>query len=185
MQPENNLRDNLFRAEPISLELQHRFREELAQIVEPKLPRSHRVYYQLCLASLVIGLPGAACGLIFDAEHCWVWGLNLLFLISMAGWLLYLLRRGAEPLRTMQGMSKVLAGITWAAALVLILLALRSPSLVGVLWALLGLAVFLLANFINLWNRVITSERTMREHVLRVEYRLADLATRLPLPTKT
>ena len=68
--------------------------------------------------------------------------------------------------------------------MLLILLALRSPSLAGVLWALLGLLMFLLTNVINLWNRLITAERTMREHVLRVEYRLADLATRLPTPTK-
>ena len=81
-------------------------------------------------------------------------------------------------------MSKALAGITWAVALLLIFQALRSPSLAGVLWALLGLLVFLLTNFINLWNRLMTAERTMREHVLRVEYRLADLATRLPTPTK-
>ena len=29
-----------------------------------------------CFACLVIGLPGAACGLIFDAEHRWIWGLD-------------------------------------------------------------------------------------------------------------
>ena len=184
MTPENNLRENLFSAEPVSRELQQRFRQELAQIVEPRLPSSHRLYYKFCLVCLVIGLPGAACGLIFDAEHRWIWGLNLLVLIPMAGWILHILRRGAEPLRTMQGMSKALAGITWAVALLLIFQALRSPSLAGVLWALLGLLVFLLTNFINLWNRLITAERTMREHVLRVEYRLADLATRLPTPTK-
>jgi hypothetical protein len=34
--------------------------------------------------------------------------------------------------------------------------------------------VFLFMSFINLWNRVITAERTIREHILRVEYRVAD-----------
>ncbi len=58
---------------------------------------------------------------------------------------------------------------------VLIFYGLQNPSLASVLWALLGLLVFLLTSFINLWNRVITAERTMREHILRVEYRLADL----------
>ncbi len=156
--PENNLRENLFSAEPVSPERQERFRRELAQIVEPRLPRTHRLYYQFCLVCLVLGLPGAACGVIFDAEHHWIWCLNLLVFIPMAGWILHILRRGAEPLRTMQGMSKALVSITWAAALLLIFLALRSPSLDGVLWALLGLAVFLLTNFINLWNRLITAE---------------------------
>jgi hypothetical protein len=184
MTPENDLRENLFSAEPVSPERQQRFRQELARIVEPRLPGSHRLYYKFCLACLVIGLPGAVCGLIVDAEHRWIWGLNLLVFVTMAGWIFHILRRGAEPRRTMQSMSKVLAGITWAGALVLVFLALRSPSLDGVLWALLGLLVFLLANFINLWNRMMTAERTMQEYVLRVEYRLADLAARLPTPTK-
>ncbi len=181
---ENHMRENLFSVEPVNPELQQRFRQELAQIIEPRLPRSHRLYYQSSLVCLIIGLPGAACGLIFDAEHRWVWGLNLLVLIPMAGWLFYILRRGAEPLRTMQGMSKAFVGISWAVALFLIIQALPSPSLAGVLWALLGLLVFLLTSFINLWNRLISAECTVREHVLRVEYRLADLATRLPTSPK-
>ena len=78
MTPEDNLRENLFSAEPVSPELQQRFREELAQIVEPRLPGSHRLYYRFCLLCMIIGLPGAVCGLIFDAEHRWIWGLNLL-----------------------------------------------------------------------------------------------------------
>ena len=64
MTPENNLRENLFSAEPVSPERQQRFRQELAQIVEPRLPSSHRLYYKFCLVCLVIGLPGAACGLM-------------------------------------------------------------------------------------------------------------------------
>lgn len=184
MTTENNLRENLFSSEPVSPERQQRFRQELAQIVEPRLPGSHRLYYKFCLVCLFIGLPGAVCGLIFDAEHRWIWSLNLLVLIPSTGWILHILRRGAEPLRIMRGMSKALAGITWAVALLLILYALRSPSLAGVLWAHLGLLVFLLSNFINVWNRQIMAESTMREHILRVEYRLADLATRLPPPSK-
>ena len=76
MTPENDLRENLFSAEPVSPERQQRFRQELAEIVEPRLPRTHRLYYKFCFACLVIGLPGAACGLIFDAEHRWIWGLD-------------------------------------------------------------------------------------------------------------
>jgi hypothetical protein len=184
MTPGNDLRESLFNAEPVSPERQQRFRQELAQIIEPRLPRSHRLYYRLCLACLAIGLPGAACGLILDVEHRWTWGLNLVALAAMAGWILHILRRGAEPLRIMQSMSKALAGIAWAVAMLLICLALWNPTLAGVLWALLGLLVFLLMSFINLWNRVLTAEITMREHVLRVEYRLADLAARLPTPAK-
>ena len=47
-------------------------------------------------------------------------------------------------------------------------------------YVVLGLLLFLLLSFINLWNRVLTAERTMREHILRVEYRLAktDRSTR-------
>ncbi|MDP9176035.1 MAG: hypothetical protein M3O30_19540 [Planctomycetota bacterium] len=182
MSDEKNLRENLFSAEPVSPDRQQRFREELAQILEPRLPRSHRLYYQTGLVCLAIGIPGAACGFLFDSAHRWIWGLNLLVLIACAGWTIHVLRRGAEPLRAMQDMSKALAGIAGIFAGYVIFHGLQSPSLANVLWALLGLLMFLFTSFINLWNRVITAERTTREHVLRVEHRLADLSSRPPTP---
>lgn len=175
MSHDNNLRENLFSLEPIDPQRQQRFREELAQIVEPRLSPSYRWYYILSLVGPVVGFPGAVCGLLFDAEHRWLWGLTLVAIVAFVGWISYILRRGAEPLRLMQGMSKALAGIAWAVAGVLVLYGLQNPSLASVLWGLLGLLVFLLTSFINLWNRVITAERTVREHILRVEYRLANL----------
>jgi hypothetical protein len=175
MSHENNLRESLFNAEPLSPERQQRFREELAHIVEPRLSRGYRLYYILALVSLIAGLPGAVCGVFFDSEHRWMWALFLLVCTIFSGWIVYLLRRGSEPLRIMQGMSKACQGIGALIAGILIFYGLQSPSLASVLWALLGLLVFLLTSFINLWNRVITAESTMREHILRVEYRLADL----------
>ena len=177
---DDNLRENLFGLEPLSPERQQRFREELAQIVEPRLSRGYRLYYLLGLAGSLIGLPGAVCGLLFDAEHRWIWALNLVVLLGFAGWVFYILRRGAEPLRIMQGMSKALAAVALFAAGLLIVYGIGSPSLASVLWSLLGLLLFLLVSFINLWNRVLTSERTVREHILRVEYQLAkmDASTR-------
>lgn len=175
MSHENNLRESLLNAEPISPERQQRFREELAHIMEPRLPRSHRLYYIVALFGPIAGLPGAVCGVLFDAEHRLIWALFLLGCIAFAGWIVYILRRGSEPLRIMQGMSKAFAGIGALFAGLLIFYGIQSPSLASVLWALLGVLVFLLTSFINLWNRVITAERTMCEHILRVEYRLADL----------
>jgi len=175
MSNENNLRESLFNAEPISPDRQQRFRGELAQILEPRLSRGYRLYYIMALIGLIAGLPGAVCGVLLDAEHRWIWALFLLACTAFAGWIVYILRRGAEPLRIMQGMSKAFAGIGALFAGLLIFYGLQSPSLASVLWALLGMLVFLLTSFINLWNRVITAELTMREHILRVEYRLADL----------
>jgi 4-amino-4-deoxy-L-arabinose transferase-like glycosyltransferase len=179
MSHDNNLRENLFNAEPISAERQQRFREELAWIVEPRLPRSHRLYYITSLVGLIAGLPGVVCAALFDSEHRWIWALCLVVYVAFAGWIVFILRRGAEPLRIMQGMSKAFAGIGALVAGLLIFYGLQNPSLASVLWALLGLLVFLLTSFINLWNRMITAERIMREHILRVEYRLAEL-DRLP-----
>ncbi len=175
MKKADNLRENLFGLEPLSPNHQQRFRDELAQIVEPQLSRGYRMYYLLGLAGCLIGLPGAVCGLLIDAEHRWVWALNLVVLLGFAGWILYILRRGAEPLRIMQGMSKAFAAATLLAAGVLIVYGIGNPSLSSVLWSLLGLLLFLLASFINLWNRELTAERTVREHILRVEYRLAKM----------
>jgi hypothetical protein len=181
----NNLRENLFNAEPISLDRQQRFREELAQIVEPTLPRSHRLYYTLSLVCLALGIPGAVCGLLLDAEHRWTWALNLLVFVPMAGWILYILRRGAEPLRTMQSLSKAFVGLSAFAAFLVIYLGIQNPSLDNVFWALLGMLIFLLTSSINIWNRVLTAERVTREHILRVEYRIADLASNLVPPSNS
>lgn len=175
----NNLREDLFSAEPISLDRQQRFREELARIVEPSLPRSHRLYYLISLLCMVIGIPGAFCGLLLDSQNRWIWALNLLFLIPGAIWIMYILRRGAEPLHAMQSMSKVFVGISAFAAFLLVYLGIQNPSLDRIFWALLAILIFLLLNFINLWNRVLMGERATREHLLRVEYRIADLASRL------
>jgi len=180
----NELRDNLFHAEPMSRDRQQRFREELAQIVEPTLPRGHRLYYMISLACVTIGIPGAVCGLVLDAGHRWIWGLNLLVLAPVAGWILYILWRGAEPFRAMQGLSKAFVGLSLFAAFLLISRGIQQPSLDAILWALLGMLVFLLTSSINLWNRVISAERTTREHILRLEYRIADMSSRLSPPQR-
>jgi hypothetical protein len=171
---QNDLKDRLFEIEPLSPERQKRFRNELAQIIDPRLPRSHRIYYIGGLVCILIGLPGAVCGLLFDVEHRWIWGLNLVTLIVFAAWILFILRRGSEPLSMMQGLSKGLSGIACIVAVLSIVIDIQTPSLSSILWAMLGLLFFVLMSFINLWNRVMASERTIREHILRVEYRLAN-----------
>ena len=174
MSHESTLRESLFNAEPVSRERQQRFRQELAEIMEPPLSRGHRLYYAVALVGLIAGLPGAVGGLVFDAAHRWLWALLLTNCTVFACWIAYILRRGAEPLRIMQGMSKAFAGGGALLASVLIACGFQSPSSASVLWAILGLLVFLLTSFINLWNRVLTAENAVREQVLRVEYRLAD-----------
>lgn len=175
MKNDDSLRENLFGLEPLSAERQQRFREELNQIAEPRLSPGYRLYYVIGVIGCMIGLPGAVCGLLFDAERRWIWALNLVVLLAFSGWILYILRRGAEPLRTMQEMSKAFAAVGLMLAGVLIVYGIGNPSLSSVLWSLLGLLSFLFVNFINLWNRVLTAERTIREHILRVEYRLAKM----------
>lgn len=178
-----NLRENLFNAEPLSLDRQDRFQKELAQIVEPTLPRSHRLYYTLSLICIALGIPGALCGLLLDVDHRWIWGLNLLALVPMAAWILYILRRDAEPRRAMQSMSKAFVGISAATAFLLVYFGIQNPSLDGVLWSLLGMLIFLLTSSINIWNRVMTAESVTREHLLRLEYRVADLAAHFAPPS--
>ena len=145
------------------------FRVEMSQMLGLLL------YYIMALVGLIAGLPGGVCGVLVDAEHRWMWALSLLAFLAFAGWIVYILRRGAEPLRMMQGMSKAFAGIGTLVAGILIFYGLQSPTLASVLWALFGVLSFLLTNFINLWNRMITAERTVCEHILHIASRLADL----------
>jgi hypothetical protein len=184
MSDEPSLRESLFQAEPLSAERQQRFRDELGQILEPRLPRSHRWYYILALTGSLIGVFGTACGVLFDAEHRGLQALLLLVWTAFAGWVFYILRQGAEPLRIMQGLSKALTGISFLVAGLLLYHGLQDPSPARILWALAGLLLVLLTSLINLWNRVLMAERTVREHVLRVEYRLAEMASRMGTPSK-
>ncbi len=99
MLDEKNVRENLFSAEPLSPQRQKRFREELARIIEPRLSRGHRLYYIVALAGAVAGLPGAACGVLFDAQHRWLWALSLLAFTAFAGWILHILAEGPSHCR--------------------------------------------------------------------------------------
>lgn len=179
MSKTTDLRESLFEAEPLSAERREGFRKEIADILEPRLPRSHRLYYQFAVISSIIGTFGAVSGLLFDRSHRGMWGACLLGLAASAGWYIHILRRGAEPIRTMQTMSKAMAGVGTLVAVCVIVCFLRNPSLSGVLWSLLGLLFCSFANVINLWNRMLIGERSTKEQILRVEYRLADLASRL------
>lgn len=170
---QNSLKDRLFALEPLSPERQEQFQHELATIINPRLPRIHRLYYVGGLVCVLIGLPGAICGFALDVEHRWIWALNVVASTVFAGWIFFILRRGSEPLSIMQGLSKGLSGISCLVAVLIIAMGIQTPTLSSILWSLSGLLFFVLMSFINLWNRVITAERTVREHILRVEYRIA------------
>lgn len=177
MLPEKNLRESLFSVEPISPDRQERLREEIARTIDAPLSTGKRAYYILMLVGLVI-VPGTLYGIGFDADH-WMLALSLAGVTLYVAWIWYILRRGAEPLWIMRHLSRSFASIGAMFAFFLIFHGLENPSLVGLFWALLGLLVCLLMSFINLWNRVIHAERITREQILRVEYRLADLSSRL------
>lgn len=176
MSDPGNLREGLFNAEPLSVERRQRFHDELNNIVEPKLPRSHRLYYTFAFAGAVMGVLGSAVGAVFDAQHRWLQIPMLGVWLLFAGWIFFILKRGAEPLRMMQSLSKALSGLSFAAAGVMVYLAMQAPTLGGILWVLAALLIFLLVSFINIWNRLLSAERTMREQILRVEYRVAEMA---------
>lgn len=173
MNSDDRLHERLFGLEPLSSDRRQQFHNELATIVEPRLSRGQRQYYVAGLAGCLVGLPGAVCGLLLDSEHRWVWALNLVVLLGLAAWILSILRRGAEPLSAMQTLSKAFVAVALFTAGVPIVWGIETPSLDKILWSLLGLLMFLLMSFINLWNRLLTAERTVREQLLRIEYRLA------------
>jgi len=145
---EKDLRDNLLSAEPLSPQRQQRFREELAQIVEPRLSRGYRLYYIVTLCCAVSGLPVQPAASRstrrtagFGRCRCW----------PLQPWRVDLAHPPprAEPLSAMQGMSKAMAGISVVVAGSLIYHGLQRPSLAGILWAMLGVLLFLLTSSIN------------------------------------
>lgn len=170
---ENDLKDRLLELEPVNPDRQQRFRDELTQIVNPPLPRLHRLYYMGAIVCLLLGLPGALCGLTLDAEHRGIWAFSVGSSLAFVGWLYLILKRGSEPFSMMQGASKGLSGLSFIIAAALIVMSIQSPSLASILWSMLAMLFFALMTSINLWNQMIASERTVREHILRLEYQLA------------
>jgi hypothetical protein len=179
MAREKSLREGLLEMEPLDAERQRRFRQEAAEILEPRLPRAYRWYYVGGFIGCVVGAAGSALAVASNAEHRWMEAGILAVWLLGAGWMGHIVKRGAEPLRAMQGLSKALAGLGMVGAALLIGRGLNEPTTVNVIWGLMGLLLFGVTWGINLWNRVILAERTTREQVLRVEYRVAELAERV------
>jgi hypothetical protein len=61
------------------------------------------------------------------------------------------------------------------------LFGMEDPRRPGAVWfGVYAVAVLVLTSSINLWNRIVAADLHNQEHLLRLEYRLADLASRLP-----
>jgi len=57
------------------------------------------------------------------------------------------------------------------------------PDHKGATWlGVYALAAFAFTSTITLWNRIVAADQHAKEHMLRIEYRLAELAERLPPP---
>jgi len=177
-----SFRDRLLDSESLSPESRAAFEREITTIVRPKLTRGGRWYYAAFLIGLMCVAVNSVVLAIVFRNNAAVAVVNLLVGVSClvaAVPVFLVLRRGAENFAIQQAFGKALPGVALAATCGLLVYAGYEIDSAPLLWPAFGLLFFLMTSFINLYNRTIAAERTMREHLLRLEYRVVELAERL------
>lgn len=180
--PTESFRDRLLSTEPLAPELQSTFDREIEAIMNPKLTRIQRWYYVVFLVALgVVGVTAAIMAAVFRADPLAV-GAGILVAVGAllaAAFVIHVLRRGAEDFTIQVYAGKTLPGFALAVACGLLFYSTEIADSPHLLWPALGVLFFLLTSFINLYNRIVAAERTNQEYLLRLEYRLAEMAERM------
>jgi hypothetical protein len=139
-----------------------------------KLTPAQRLNWLLSLfGALACIIPGALA--LASPTDPWLRTFWLIFFpvnIAAAILALTVLIRGHVNLKWLVFLGKAFSGFAFALAAFLAFRAIAEPSPQSIAWAIFGVLSFLLAMAINLWNRIIQSETTTREHFLRLELRL-------------
>lgn len=180
--PTESFRDRLLSTEPLAPDLQHTFDREIEAIMNPKLTRIQWWYYVVFLVALaVVGVTAAIMAAVFRAIPPAA-GAGVLVAVATlpaAAFVIHVLRRGAEDFTIQEYAGKALPGIALAVTCGLLFYSTKNADSPHLLWPALGVLFFLLTSFINLYNRIVAVERTNQEHLLRLEYRLAEMAERM------
>jgi len=178
-------RDRLLDAQPMTPALRNEYRKELDDLLNHKLtPRSR----WLAIGGLVVSLGFAiACVASLIVHHAKP-GVTKVVLpayaaifLATAGWLVTVLRRGGFARRAsfvvVEWLGGTMVGVYVAAVLLSGMRSQADPaSTYGAVWAVM----FMMVGFAwSTGNRIAASTLETREHLLRLESRLADLAERV------
>jgi hypothetical protein len=185
MNNETPIRDTLLDVEPLSPQMHQRFEQQVRDIVDAKLTKSARLYWRLFLAASLIGAGGSAFGLVFGPHNggtVWVKLFGLIVWSAVSVLCARILTRGRVDSRVQLAAGKIMPGVVWLAVMAAFAYGVSDPAHRpdATFYGIYALALFALVSSINLWNRIVAADCHAQEHALRLEYRLTDLASRLP-----
>jgi len=196
--PTPTFRDQLLNFEPLDPQRQKQLEQQVRDLVDRRITGLQWVYWiaillagglgaVFLLRSMVLGIAkaaavGAAVGdPVLFVLLMWL-GAALCVLGALFALLVMLRRRVQSQLRLVFG--KIMPAVAGLLIVITFLYGCDDPAhKPEATWlGVYALAAFVFTSSINLWNRVVAADQRAQSHMLRIEYRLAELAERLPPP---
>jgi hypothetical protein len=182
-QSERELRDKLVNLEPLHAARQTQFQHEVEAMFDPKMSVRERWYWIASVTGSVLFVVMAIWQVLFVPMAMVPKLIWLVFGILNVGMIVFVARslgRGSMNVRHQFALGKISVGVTLLIVLSVIANAVAHPSSENLAWALFAVTWLILATSILVHNRIIASDLNHKEQSLRLEYRLAELAERLP-----
>jgi peptidoglycan/LPS O-acetylase OafA/YrhL len=178
----SEFRNRLMDIEPLSAERNAKLKQEIQAMFEQKMSRWEKVYWGASAAgSLVFAV--CAIPIVFFAPVTtnvrMIWGVFGVINALVAAFLLWRIRNGSMNLPQQFAAGKASVGVTMLITTLLLINATAHPTLENLVWSLFGVTWVVAAAAIAVHNRVMAAELNSREQVLKLEYRLAELAEKL------
>jgi Kef-type K+ transport system membrane component KefB len=179
----SKLIERLFESEKLNPVLKASYQDELSSMLEPKLTRRKAMPGIVLLVVLVACTIAIVRNMVvYDPEPLILlaWGV----LVAAFSWVSYLIvrdlkRRKHSPKATMS-IGHILMTSAAAITVITLLIGLNAPDDPSSTFNAFFMFVWYFACFsLALENRIAAAELAAREQMLRIEYRLADLAERL------
>lgn len=180
--PPDDLRSRLLAMEPLQPDDLDRVTQEIKAMFEPKLTRISRTWWIVgLLAAVVFAAWGSLIVFLatFDVFLRVVWIIYTLANVAFIAFAAHVLITGTLNLRRLFFFLKISPAGALLVAICLFARAAVQPSLESLLWAGFGVFCLGVAMAWALHNRINLSDLSTREHLLRLEYRVLEMADRL------
>ena len=198
--PESNFRSSLLNIEPLNPQTQQRFDHQIRDLVDQRIKGRAWVYW-------IFSLLGCAMSTLFFGHSVFIlWttqppkdvslqaasfnlGLLVVFIFSLLATILvlYFVIRGRVDFRLQLSLGKFMPAGALALVILSFIYGCDNPDhRSGATWiGVYALAALVFTWNVNLWNRIVAADQHAQEQLLRIEYRLVELAERLPYSSKT
>ena len=177
-QPNDPLRERLLAMEPPDPNRAQQLRKEMQDMFATPLNARTRFWWIFgCTASVLFALWGTLILVWGDLDGYLrvVWGVYTAAQIAFIVYAVHVLRSGVFKLRHfMRFIAIVSPGGSLTCAVALIARSVQFPTPLSLVWAIFGLLCVMVALAWILHGRIVQSELTTREHLLRLELRLME-----------